>query len=337
MKPDLTELEIMSDVGSAGDRPLSEDLATDGVTKNIAWRNDIALPPEAEDLICNLPPDVAQRCRESGRIIFRAVRKTTVGQIEIGHELTLRKKELDHGLFGPYCDALGVEERHAQRCMQVAEHFWNVRELVSVLSFSVLVALTVKAVPPQVRDDLLKKLEAGQRPTSSSIWSMIDEATRKNSARSGTDGEKTGASVASAKPSDGQTSSESEDKGVERSGDMPTAGHDNARPMTETPMDPQRAAPLAVHAQSVVRSEDPSPSHDEQPSTLAAEQHKSETPERSGAESAVRMFCELEHEWKLKFWQDFRNADEAEFVRLLRQRCEQEFGTSETDTLPAAA
>jgi hypothetical protein len=140
-----------------------------------------ALPPAAEAFIAKCGPEMAKRCRVIGLAILSIERQTSAGRIDNGLlliELKADKSECKHGQFTEFVEALGFHIKDAGRCMRVARHFGQHRDLMSGVIWSALCDLTAKEVPQAVRDEVIARRRAGEHLTRKDIQSLISEASR---------------------------------------------------------------------------------------------------------------------------------------------------------------
>jgi hypothetical protein len=87
---------------------------------------------------------------------------------------------LSHGQFGRWLSAeFGWSERTAQRFLQAAEVFGSKADTVSVLEPTAIYALSAKSTPPTVRDAVVARLEAGERPALAEIKAEVAAARKE--------------------------------------------------------------------------------------------------------------------------------------------------------------
>src|SRR5215207_6198431 len=116
--------------------------------------NYAELPSNAQ---CEVQASV-QRIRELNQDL-------TIRIFQIGQELERVKALLGHGAFGPWLNAeFGWSERTAQRFLQAVEVFGSKADTVSVLEPTAIYELSAKSTPSSVRDAVVARLEAGERP-----------------------------------------------------------------------------------------------------------------------------------------------------------------------------
>jgi len=110
---------------------------------------------------------------------IRTIRSAAI--FAIGAELIKAKAELKaklgHGKFGQWLDAeFGMTERTAQRYMQAADTLGRKSDTVSVLPPAAIYKLTARSTPLAVRNEIVQRIEAGERPSAVDITARIDEA-----------------------------------------------------------------------------------------------------------------------------------------------------------------
>jgi hypothetical protein len=97
--------------------------------------------------------------------------------LETGCDLTRMKERLGHGKFLKWIDAeFAITPRTAQKYMNAADVFSGKYELVSHLPPSIIYDLAAPSTPPHVRDEILQRLETGERPPASIIREMVRTA-----------------------------------------------------------------------------------------------------------------------------------------------------------------
>jgi len=139
--------------------------------------------------------DYSKLDSETARIARHAAERVKASQkqvgktlIAIGAELLKVKARLDHGSFGPWLQAeFNWDERTAQRYMGAAEAFGGKSDTVSELPPTMIYALASPSTPPAVRDEIVRKLDSGERLDPATIRDSIAEArakTRQEQSRS---------------------------------------------------------------------------------------------------------------------------------------------------------
>ena len=123
---------------------------------------------------------------ETAHAVMRATdsikhRKNSIGRdlIGIGTDLIKVKSRLGHGRFGAWLDAeFGWSQKTARNYMTAAEAFATKSEIVADLAPTTLYALAASSTPAAVRDDVVRRCEAGERVANRSVKMMIKEAVR---------------------------------------------------------------------------------------------------------------------------------------------------------------
>ena len=147
---------------------------------------EIAMTGSATAVPAGLRFDYSALDADTAHAIMRAAdsikhRKTSIGRdlIGIGTDLIKVKDQLDHGRFGAWLDAeFGWSQRTARNYMMAAEAFAAKSEIVADLAPTVLYALAAPSTPAAVRDDVVRRLEAGEPVPDRSVKLMIKEAMR---------------------------------------------------------------------------------------------------------------------------------------------------------------
>jgi hypothetical protein len=100
--------------------------------------------------------------------------------IAIGFDLIQAKTALGHGKFGAWLDAeFGWSERTAQNYMRAAEVFGVKSETVAVLPPTVVYRLAAPSTPPAVREQIIVRVEAGERPPTAEIIDLVQRARQE--------------------------------------------------------------------------------------------------------------------------------------------------------------
>lgn len=114
----------------------------------------------------------AERIRDLGRGLTERI-------FTIGRDLDLAKALLGHGEFGPWLAAeFGWTERTAQRFLQVFTVLGAKSDTVSVLPPTAVYLLSAKSTSPAVREAIVTRIEAGERPSLAEIRSEVGTARR---------------------------------------------------------------------------------------------------------------------------------------------------------------
>lgn len=140
----------------------SNTLTIDGHAREVAAAFDYSV----------LPPAVADKARRLATQIRSNHELQVLAVLEIGRDLAGIKDELGHGHFGPWLKAeFNMTDRTARRYMQAAEEFGDKSDTVSVLTLGELHQLA--AAPDAVKQIIVQKLEAGERPDEFEIRDMV--------------------------------------------------------------------------------------------------------------------------------------------------------------------
>lgn len=116
---------------------------------------------------------------------IRSLHRGAVGNIvAIGRELLSVKEMLPHGQFHPWLEAeFGMSPRSAQNYM-AAVGLYDKNETVALLEPSVIYALAAPSTPEPVRQEILTKIESGEKLPPFAVKSIIAEAKRKQAEES---------------------------------------------------------------------------------------------------------------------------------------------------------
>jgi hypothetical protein len=142
---------------------------------------DTRAKPSAFDY-SQLPDGVAEACRNSAERIRSLEHKLAKGIFEIGRLLIERKNDLDltHGKWLPWVKAeFGWSERTAQRYMGAAERFGAHADTMAVLGITAIHALVAPSTPQETGDDIVTRLERGERITSQMVQEQVKAARKK--------------------------------------------------------------------------------------------------------------------------------------------------------------
>jgi hypothetical protein len=100
--------------------------------------------------------------------------------IEIGRELHAVKQRLEHGQFLKWIvEACELAPRHAQLMMRAAQWAEGRDEIVSHLEPTTLYLLAARSTPKIVRQEVLSRLEEGQRPAPQVVKDLIRTAKER--------------------------------------------------------------------------------------------------------------------------------------------------------------
>lgn len=101
--------------------------------------------------------------------------------MDTGRDLLAMKERLEHGLFTRWVEgALGMTPRSAQNYMQAASTLGDKSETVSHLPPTTLYKLAAPSTPSPIREEIVRRLEAGEALTPKAIegqlWTARAEA-----------------------------------------------------------------------------------------------------------------------------------------------------------------
>jgi hypothetical protein len=132
-----------------------------------------AAPRNARSLLQTLLPGGKFRIRTRG----------TQTIISIGADLIQAKAAIGHGNFGAWlATEFGWSERSAQNYMQAAKVFPK-SATVAELPPTAVYRLAAPSTPPSVRERVISRLEAGERPSGAEIIDLVAEAPAKKKQR----------------------------------------------------------------------------------------------------------------------------------------------------------
>ena len=140
-------------------------------------RNDNVLAPvDFTDPSAGLPSSSGDLCKFNYNLLEPSVAKFLIGQvsrirqyatksiIQIGKDLNGAKHYLSHGDFLRWVEVeVGIPARTAQAYMRVAAWASSKRAAVSLLAPTALYALSSPGVPPEFAEDVVRRVEAGER------------------------------------------------------------------------------------------------------------------------------------------------------------------------------
>jgi hypothetical protein len=121
-----------------------------------------------------LEPDVERDVRDAAEEI-RDARGRHIGEsLRIGRALLRAKAALPHGQFGTWLsEEFGWEERTAQRLVRAATTFGENPTCVSGLPLRIVYLLSEPSTPVTVRDQVIERLDRGERPGEQEIADLI--------------------------------------------------------------------------------------------------------------------------------------------------------------------
>jgi hypothetical protein len=100
--------------------------------------------------------------------------------IETGRDLVRIKEQLGHGRFTAWLDAeFSMSERSAQNYMRAAAVFGSEPEIVAVLPPATVYQLAAPSTPPDVRDDIVRSVQAGERPSPAEVAHRVRQERQK--------------------------------------------------------------------------------------------------------------------------------------------------------------
>lgn len=124
-----------------------------------------------------LTGNVATAAREAADRIRERIRGQQVAIFDIGRDLIAMKETLGHGHFLAWVAAeFGMSDRTARSFMQVADVLGSKSEIVSDLPPTVLYQLSAPSTPEPVRDEVIQRIEEGERLPPDEIRFKIKEA-----------------------------------------------------------------------------------------------------------------------------------------------------------------
>jgi predicted transcriptional regulator len=144
------------------------------------------------------PEDVAEQAQS---IVNSYRRRARSYFINTGRDLLSMKEKLEHGLFTKWIEAeLGMTPRTAQNFMQAARHFGekDKSEIISRLPPTTIYKLAAPTTPEPLRQQVVKRLEAGEHLEPAAVDAMVSEA--REAARKQAEAEKEAARIASLSP-----------------------------------------------------------------------------------------------------------------------------------------
>jgi hypothetical protein len=121
-----------------------------------------------------IEPAIAEKMRQTATSIRSRHRGLIQVAIEIGVELMAVKEQIGHGRFRQWLQAeFPDSERTATNFMRAAEVFGTKTATVADLPPTVVYALAAKTTPAAGRDDIVRRLDGGERLTAGDIKSAI--------------------------------------------------------------------------------------------------------------------------------------------------------------------
>lgn len=124
-----------------------------------------------------IPANDAEEARAAAARIHERNRAAV---IDTGRDLLAIKDRLGHGHFGRWLEAeFRMNERTAQRYMNVAAELGDKSDIVSVLPPTALYQLTAPSTPAPVREEVVKRIEAGERLDPAAVDRMVHAAKQE--------------------------------------------------------------------------------------------------------------------------------------------------------------
>jgi hypothetical protein len=127
-----------------------------------------------------LPSPLPEELETTARRVRERLTNMTADAIEIGRELQAVKLRLHHGQFLNWVEtACELSPRTAQLMMRAAEWAEGKHEIVSHLEPTAIYLLTAPSTPDAVRQEVLSRLEEGERPAPKVVKQMIRGETEE--------------------------------------------------------------------------------------------------------------------------------------------------------------
>jgi DUF3102 family protein len=126
------------------------------------------------------PQDLAEKMRETASCIRSRVQTVTKTIIEVGIELIVIKRQLNHGQFTHWVEIeCGFSVRTAENYMRAAIFAAGKCEMVSLFRPATVYRLAAKGTPPEVVATVLDSIKAGHVPTDNEIEVLFKQARRR--------------------------------------------------------------------------------------------------------------------------------------------------------------
>lgn len=124
-----------------------------------------------------LPVEVAEEARAVADRVRARHQRQIATIIETGRDLISIKDKLEHGLFLAWLEAeFGMTRMSANRYMQAAEHFGSKCNTVLHLPPTAVYQLAAPSTPEPVREEVIQRLEAGERVPPEEIKALVANA-----------------------------------------------------------------------------------------------------------------------------------------------------------------
>jgi hypothetical protein len=156
----------------------------------------------------SLEANLAKKLQEAAIDIQEGLKQEQFASAKVGERLLQVRDDLKHGLFEKWIVAeFGMSPRTARNRMSVARALRGLppgkSAMFSVLPDGVLKRLGSPSTPPQVRDQLIKRLEAGERLLVGDLAKTIrqaNESSRSSTAAASLGAERAGESAMPGEP-----------------------------------------------------------------------------------------------------------------------------------------
>jgi hypothetical protein len=129
--------------------------------------------------------EIARRAEKLISDIYHRMRQRELADaLEIGRELIAVKAALPHGQFNSWVNAkLGISRSTAFNCMAAAERLGDKCSTVEHLPLNTVYLLAAPSTPDHLRNQIVEKLEAGEKVDAYEIRAEITQATKEQKLR----------------------------------------------------------------------------------------------------------------------------------------------------------
>jgi Protein of unknown function (DUF3102) len=128
-----------------------------------------------------IPPDVATDARE---VAERVRERHRASIVETGRDLIAVKERLGHGHFIDWIEAeFGWSRFTADRFMNVAREFGDACCTVQHLPATILYQLAAPSTPGPLREEIVRRIEGGERPHASEVGRIVKAARQSERKR----------------------------------------------------------------------------------------------------------------------------------------------------------
>jgi hypothetical protein len=128
----------------------------------------------------------ATELQEAAQRIKLLRRAATEHAVEIGRELLRVKEKLPHGVFVKWVErSCEFKIRAAQDLMKLARDAESNAKLIALMVPSTLRVYLSKTTPPEVRSNILKRLENGEHVSRNELYSQASDARSRTKAKVG--------------------------------------------------------------------------------------------------------------------------------------------------------